>query len=59
MRMRLGIGDALVDQPVIHFLVSPEPQSRRKEALAHQPDLVLHLSFLPARPRVQAVGSTR
>src|ERR1700730_18074210 len=51
MRMRLCIGNALVDQPAIHLLVSPEPQPRREEALAHQPDLVLHLPLLPAPPQ--------
>src|SRR5262249_7888133 len=51
MRMRLGIGNALIDQPTIHLLVSPEPQPRREEALAHQPHLVLHLPLLPARSR--------
>jgi hypothetical protein len=49
--MRLGISNALIDQPTIHLLVSAEPQPWREEALAHQSHLVLHLPLLPARPR--------
>ena len=49
--MRLGIGDALVQQPGIQLVVALDPQPRREEALAHQPDLVLDLTLLPARRR--------
>jgi len=59
MRMRLGIGNALIDQPTIYLLVGAEPQPRREEALAHQPHLVLHLPFSQPVPGVQAVGSTK
>ena len=51
MAMRLGIGDALVEQPGVQLLVALHPQPRREEALAHQPDLVLDLPLLPARRR--------
>ena len=71
MRMRLGVGDAAIEQPGVQLLVAPHPQPRREEALAHQPDLVLDLPLLPARAGcrrpdrpgsaagVQATGSTR
>ena len=49
--MRLGVGDAFVDQPGVQFVVGLEPQPRREEALAHQADLVLDLALLPARGR--------
>ena len=51
MAVRLGVGDALVEQPGVQLLVALEPQPRREEALAHQPDLVLDLPLLPARRR--------
>ena len=51
MAMRLGVGDALVEQPGVQLLVALDPQPRREEALAHQPDLVLDLALLPARRR--------
>jgi hypothetical protein len=51
MAMRLGIGNALVEQPGVQFVVALDPQARGEEALAHQPDLVLDLSLLPARCR--------
>ena len=49
--MRLGVGDAVVEQPGVQLLVALEPQPRREEALAHQADLVLDLALLPARRR--------
>src|SRR5438552_17275289 len=49
MLVRLGIGDASVEQPGVQLLVVRHPQPRREEALAHQPDLVLDLALLPAR----------
>ncbi|WP_143747820.1 hypothetical protein [Mesorhizobium temperatum] len=42
--MRLGVGDALVMQAGVQLLVGLEAQSRREEALARQPDLVLDLN---------------
>ena len=51
MPMRLGIGDAFVEQPGVQLLQRLEAQPRREEALAHQPDLVLDLTLLPARRR--------
>jgi hypothetical protein len=44
--MRLGVGDAPVEQPAAHLLVALEAQPRREEALAHEPDLVLDLPLL-------------
>jgi hypothetical protein len=49
--MRLGIGNALIDQPTIYLRVSAEPQPRREEAmlrmlLASDPgDHQLHESY--------------
>src|ERR1700677_5188029 len=51
MVMRLGIGDTLIEQPSVHLVVGLEPNPRREEALADQPDLVLDLTLLPARCR--------
>jgi hypothetical protein len=51
MMMRLGIADAFVEQPGVQLIVGLEPQPRRKEALAHEGDLVLDLSLLPAGRR--------
>src|SRR6202040_2157780 len=51
MAMRLGVGDALVEQPGVQFVKVLEPQSRREEPLADQPDLVFDLTLLPARCR--------
>src|ERR1700730_4537658 len=51
MAMRLGVGDALVEQPGVQFVKVLEPQPRREEPLADQPDLVLDLTLLPARCR--------
>src|SRR2546421_8634004 len=44
MAMRLGIGNAPVGEPGIHLLVALEPQARREEALADEPDLILDLA---------------
>ena len=41
----------LIEQPGVQLVVGLEPQPRREEALAHEPDLVLDLSLLPARRR--------
>ena len=51
MGVRLGPDDAFVDEPGVQLVVALEPQPRREEALAHQPDLVLDLALLPARGR--------
>src|SRR5262249_58188840 len=51
MAMRLGIGDAFIEQPGVHLVVALEPQPRREEPLADEPDLVLDLTLLPARRR--------
>src|ERR1700693_2897784 len=51
MAMRLGVGDAFIEQPGIHLLVALEPQPRREEALTDEPDLILDLTLLPARCR--------
>ena len=49
--MRLGVGDAFVEQPGVQLVIGLEPQPRREETLAHQTDLVLDLTLLPARRR--------
>src|ERR1700732_3840762 len=51
MTMRLGVGDALVEQPGVQFVKVLEPQPRREEPLTAQPDLVFDLTLLPARCR--------
>src|SRR5208282_4461782 len=51
MVMRLGVGDALVEQPGVQFVKVLEAQPRREEALANQSNLVLDLTLLPARCR--------
>ena len=47
----LGIGDRLVEQPGVELVVALEPEPRREEPLADQPDLVLDLTLLPAGRR--------
>src|ERR671919_1379192 len=49
--MRLGVGDRLIRQPGVQLGVALHPDAGREEALAHEADLVLHLSLLPARGR--------
>jgi hypothetical protein len=51
MGIFLGVGDAAIRQPGVHLFKTLEPQARREEALAHQPNLVLDLTFLPAGGR--------
>ena len=48
MAVRLGVGDAPIEQPGVQLVVALDPQPRREEALAHQADLVLDLALLPA-----------
>src|SRR5476651_2877227 len=43
MVMHLGVGDAFIEQPGVQLVKSLEPQTRREEALADEPDLVLDL----------------
>ena len=59
MGVRLGEGDALVEQPPIQLVVALEPEPRCEEALAHEADLVLDLAFSQPDAGVQATGSTR
>src|SRR5216683_8069901 len=49
MAMRLGVGDAFIEQPGVHLVIGLEPQPRCEEALADQANLVLDLPLLPAR----------
>src|SRR3984885_1565271 len=49
MPVRLGVGDALVQQPPVQLVEGFEPQPRREEALPDQPNLVLDLALLPTR----------
>ena len=49
--VRLGPDDAFVDEPGVQLAVALDLEPRREEALAHQPDLVLDLAFLPPRRR--------
>ncbi len=59
MAVRLGVGDAFIEQPGVQLVEALEPQPRREEALADQPDLVLDLPFSQPEAGVQATGSTR
>jgi hypothetical protein len=51
MLVRLGVGDAAVEQQPVQLFVAAHPQPRREEALAHQPDLVLDLPLFPTGGR--------
>lgn len=58
--MRLGVRNALVEQPGIQLRIALAAHARREEAFPHQPDLILDLSLLPsgcrgARHRVDEV----
>ena len=48
MPVRLGVGDALVQQPRVQLVEGFEPQPWREEALPDKPNLVLDLALLPA-----------
>src|SRR6187401_2003664 len=48
MPVRLGVSDALVQQPCVQLVEGFEPQPWREEALPDEPNLVLDLSLLPA-----------
>jgi hypothetical protein len=49
MTVRLGVGDALVQQPGVQLIEGFEPQPRCEEAFTDKSDLVLDLALLPAR----------
>jgi hypothetical protein len=51
MTMRLGVGDAFVEQPGVQLGVVFEPQARRKKALPDKADLVFNLPLFPTRRR--------
>src|ERR1700732_1374637 len=51
MGMRLGVGDAFIEQPGVQLVKILEPQTRCEEPLTDEPDLVLDLPLLPARCR--------
>jgi hypothetical protein len=51
MRLRLGPGDAAIEQPGVQLVIALHPQPRREEALPHRADLVLDLTLLPAGRR--------
>src|SRR3981081_1228676 len=51
MAMRLGVGNAFVQQPCVQLVEGFEPQPWREEAFADKPNLVLDLTLLPARRR--------
>ena len=72
MGVRPGMGDTLIDQPGIEFVIGAKTQPRRKKALPHKTGLVLNLSVRaayaafgrgPPEPQpeagVQATGSTQ
>src|SRR6195256_3120341 len=49
MAVRLGVGNALVQQPGVQLVEGFEPQPWCEEALPDKPNLVLDLALLPAR----------
>ena len=49
MGMRLGVSDAFVGQPGVQLIIGFDPKARREETFAHETDLVLDLTLLPAR----------
>jgi hypothetical protein len=51
MAVRLGIGDAPIEQQGVQLLVALHPQAWREEAFTHHADLILDLPLLPARGR--------
>ena len=51
MAMRLGVGDAFIEQPGVQLVIVFEPKPRGEEAFTDQPDLVLDLPLLPAGGR--------
>ena len=59
MGMRLGVGDAFVDQPGVQFVVALDPQARREGALRTRPTWFSTWPFFQPDAGVQATGSTR
>lgn len=59
MLMGAGVSDASVQQPAVQLVVGFEAQTRREEALAHQPHLVLDLPLLQSDAGAQTAGSIR
>src|SRR5262249_13728897 len=55
MRLLLGIGDALVEQPAVEVVECPEPRSRHEQLLTQ----VSTCPFSQPAPGVHAVGSTK
>ena len=51
MPMRLGVGNAFIEQPGVQLVERLESQPRGEEPFADQSDLVLDLTLLPARRR--------
>jgi hypothetical protein len=49
--VRLGVGDALVEEESVELVEALHPDTRGEEALAHEADLVLDLALLPTRGR--------
>jgi len=52
MVVRLGIRDALVQQPGVQFFIVLHPKPGREEAFPNHANLVLDLPLLPARGRI-------
>ena len=52
MTVGLGIGHAFVDQPGVQLIQALDPKPRGKEALPHQPNLVLDLPCASGLERV-------
>jgi hypothetical protein len=46
--MRLGVGDALIEQPHVQLFHAFDANAWGEEAFAHEANLVLGLSLLPA-----------
>src|SRR5271165_7225171 len=51
MRVALGVGNALVEQPAVQLVVTRHSQARCEQPLANIADLVLDLPLLPPRRR--------
>ena len=51
MPMRLGVGNAFIEQPGVQLVERLESQPRGEEPFADQSDLVLDLTLLPTRGR--------
>src|SRR5271165_4080556 len=51
MGVRFRPGQTFMEEPGVQLVIALEPQPRREETFAHEPDLVLDLALLPARGR--------